>query len=88
MLDPSIVWEIAGGIPPEWYGGDLSLLESLIERLLQRRSRVRELIEHFRTSSRNPFPNWGQTTENGADPRFPEPEWMHDHDTGGGGHVM
>ena len=26
--------------------------------LLERRSIVRQLIEDFRTSSRNPFPNW------------------------------
>ncbi len=80
-LDPAIAWEIAESIPPEWYGGDLSLLESLIERLLERRLRVRELIGHFRTSSRNPFPNWGKTIENGAGARFPEPKWMNEHDT-------
>jgi hypothetical protein len=82
-LDPAIVWEIAGTIPPEWYGGDLSLLESLIERLLERRTRVRELIAQFRESSRNPFPNWGQEGENSAGTRFPEPQWMHDHDMEG-----
>jgi hypothetical protein len=53
-------WKIAETIPPEWYGGDLSSLESLIERLLVRRTRVRELIVTFRESSRKPFPNWGK----------------------------
>ncbi len=87
-LDPAIAWEIAGSIPPEWYGGDLSILESLIERLLERRTRVRELIAQFRESSRNPFPNWGKDEENGAEKRFPAPEWMHDHDMEPGGRVM
>ena len=50
-------------IPPEWYGGDLSALEVLVERLLARRARVRELIVAFRESARQPFPNWGAETE-------------------------
>jgi hypothetical protein len=87
-LDPAIVWEIAGTIPPEWYGGDVSLIESLIERLLERRTRVRELIVQFRESSRNPFPNWGKEGEDSAGARFPEPEWIHDHDMEGGGRIM
>ena len=87
-LDPAIAWGIAESIPPEWYGGDLSILESLIERLLERRTRVRELIAQFRESSRNPFPNWGKDEENSAEKRFPAPDWMHDHDMEGGGRIM
>ena len=52
---------IAEAVPPEWYGGDLGVIEHLMETLLRRRSRMRELIEHFRDSSRQPFPNWGST---------------------------
>jgi len=33
-------------------------LERLLAQLLERRSRVRELILSFKDSSRNPFPNW------------------------------
>ena len=33
-------------------------LEKLLTKLLERRSRVRELIEGFKDSSRNPFVNW------------------------------
>ena len=58
------VWEIANQVPPEWYGGDLGEMEQLVERLLTRRDRLRELIDGFRGSDRNPFPNWGR---NGAD---------------------
>ena len=58
-LAPETVWAIAETIPPEWYGGDLSALEVLLERLLARRARVRELIGAFRESGRRPFPNWG-----------------------------
>jgi hypothetical protein len=31
-----------------------------MERLLERRSRVRELIGSFRESDREPFPDWGR----------------------------
>ena len=34
-------------------------IEKLMETLLQRRSRVRELIGQFRESNREPFPQWG-----------------------------
>jgi hypothetical protein len=51
---------IAEEVPPQWYGGDPRTLEQLMETLLRRRSRVRELIGQFRASSRDPFPNWGR----------------------------
>jgi hypothetical protein len=50
--------EEAGQIPPEWYADDWQALERLIERLFQRRKRVRELILSARNSGRDPFPNW------------------------------
>ena len=53
------LWAIADGVPPEWYGGDPSAIEGLMETMLVRRSRVRELIGAFRDSGREPFPNWG-----------------------------
>jgi hypothetical protein len=49
--------DIANEIPCEWYG-ERSELEYLLQSLLDRRGVVRQLIEDFRTSSRNPFPNW------------------------------
>jgi hypothetical protein len=52
------VWAAANEIPPEWYGGDLSEMEALVEKLLARRSRIRELIEDFGRSDRKPFPKW------------------------------
>jgi len=48
---------IADEIPFEWYGERFEL-QRLLDCLLARRSIVRLLIEDFRTSSRNPFPNW------------------------------
>jgi hypothetical protein len=62
-MDASAVWRAAEEIPPEWYGregkpGDMSELEALVERLLQRRARIRELVEEFGRSSRTPFPKW------------------------------
>ncbi len=52
------VWQVAEGIPPEWHGGGSEALERLVEELLERRGRVRELIEAFRESDRMPFPAW------------------------------
>jgi len=52
------VWAAANEVPPEWYGGDLSEMEALVEKLLARRSRIRELIEGFGKSDRRPFPKW------------------------------
>ena len=77
-LAPETAWGIAGTIPPEWYGGDLSALEVLLERLLARRARVRELIEAFRESGRRPFPNWGEEAEEGARRRFVGQGWVQD----------
>ena len=59
-IEPQVLWRIAEEVPPEWYGGDPALLERLMEQLLQRRSRVRELIASFRDSSREPFPMWNR----------------------------
>lgn len=53
-----VLGEEAAQIPPEWYGGDWSEMERLLERLYRRRSRVRELIFSARNSGRDPFPNW------------------------------
>jgi hypothetical protein len=57
-MDPALVWRAAEEIPPEWYGGDLAELEMLVERLLARRGRIRELVEEFGRSGREPFPKW------------------------------
>ena len=52
---------IADEIPCEWCG-ERAELQRLLDCLLERRSIVRQLIEDFRTSSRNPFPNWSDCT--------------------------
>jgi hypothetical protein len=57
LMPLETIVQCADGIPPEWYG-DGEDLERLIEQLDKRRSRVRELIEAFKKSSRAPFPNW------------------------------
>jgi hypothetical protein len=60
------IWAAASEIPPEWYGGDLGEMEALVEKLLARRSRIRELIEAFARSDRRPFPQWGNPAEETA----------------------
>jgi HipA-like protein len=56
-FSPKLLLSIADEIPCEWYG-ERAELQRLLNRLLERRSIVRQLIEDFRTSSRNPFPSW------------------------------
>ncbi|WP_197413970.1 HipA family kinase [Terracidiphilus gabretensis] len=58
-LSEDVVWEAVNEIPHEWYGGNISELEALVEKLLARRGKIRELIEAFGNSDRQPFPNWG-----------------------------
>ena len=82
-LSPETAWATAEIVPPEWYGGDLSALEVLIERLLARRARVRELIVAFGESARRPFPNWGRDAKEGLWGRYYEPGRVHDSEQGG-----
>ncbi len=77
-LAPETIWGIAEMIPPEWCGGGLSALEVLVERLLARRARVRELIEAFRESARHPFPNWGGRAEKVVGSGLGKVEWVED----------
>jgi len=65
------VWAAANDVPPEWYGGDLGEMEAMVEKLLARRSRIRELVEMFGKSDRRPFPKWESM---GADKE--EKAWM------------
>lgn len=60
-LSAEQLWAIAEAVPPGWYGGDVASIELLMEQLLDRRGRVRELITAFRGCSRDPFPNWNKT---------------------------
>ncbi len=81
-FSPETAWSIAEVIPPEWYGGDVGELEALVEKLLARRPRVRELITAFRQTARAPFPNWGDAGENGVRPDSAAPDWSRNTDDG------
>lgn len=59
-MDPAVIHEIAGTVPPEWTGNDWGETERLAATIVERRSKVRELITAFRNSTRQPFPSWGQ----------------------------
>jgi hypothetical protein len=52
------IWRCAECIPPEWYSYDAEGLTRVVEAVYERRGRIRDLIDAFRTSSRTPFPNW------------------------------
>lgn len=56
-MDESTIADCADGIPPEWCG-DTGELERVLEELVKRRARVRDLITMFRESGRDPFPLW------------------------------
>lgn len=72
------LWSIAEGVPAEWYGGDITVIERLMEQLLVRRSRVRELILAFCESNREPFPNWKAGHSKGTVRQFESMENVHD----------
>ena len=57
-MSPETLWRIAEEVPPIWYGGNTDLIERLMEQLLMRRQRVRDLITSFRNTEREPFPLW------------------------------
>ena len=69
------VWAAANEVPPEWYGGNLSEMESLVERLMARRSRIRELIEGFGKSDRKPFPKWGEPARESTEGAWKDMRW-------------
>jgi hypothetical protein len=62
-FDPTAIHEIAGAVPPEWTGHDWGEMERMAATIVERRSKVRELITAFRDSTRQPFPKWGQGAE-------------------------
>lgn len=45
-------------IPAQWYAGEEDGLERLLERLMNRRKRVGDLLAECRKGRINPFPNW------------------------------
>lgn len=57
-MDADTIWRRAAEIPEEWYEGDREGLDRLVQALHQRRRAIRNLISDFRSSGRNPFPNW------------------------------
>lgn len=60
-IDADTIWRCAADIPEEWYEFDRDGLQRLVEQLYKRRAIIRDLIAAFRTSCRDPFPNWTAT---------------------------
>jgi hypothetical protein len=84
-MSAETLWAIAEAVPPEWYGGDLAVIERLMEKMLARRSRVRELVLSFRDSDRAPFPLWAGTASVAVPRQFAE---IGGPISGSGGFVM
>ena len=80
------IWEIAEAVPPEWYENQAEVLEQMGEKLIGRRSQVRDRIMEFRESSREPFPNWNRLGVGVGVRQFGETEWGDNVD--GGRRVM
>lgn len=59
-MEAQVARRLAEEIPPEWYGEERGSLESLVKQLISRRGLVRDLIQAFRDSVRNPFPGWNR----------------------------
>jgi hypothetical protein len=78
-LAAAVVWDAANEVPPQWYDGNQNEMEALVEKLLVRRGRIRELIGAFGKTDRRPFPKWGVA---GGD--VPEEGWR---DAAGGDKV-
>jgi hypothetical protein len=45
-------------VPQQWLNGDADELDKLLERLMQRRARIPDLIRDCSRGRINPFPNW------------------------------
>ncbi len=73
-MDADTIWAAAAEVPPEWYGGNLSEMETLVEKLLARRARIRELIEDFGRSDRQPFPKWRKMGKS-SEEKWEETRW-------------
>ena len=71
-MDGDTLYNVADLIPPEWYLGDMTAVERLLEQLLRRRARVRALIAAFRDSNREPFPLWDKKPSVAVPPQFAE----------------
>src|SRR4051812_4047662 len=56
-VEKAVIAKCAEDIPAEW-DADWDEREKLVEAIYQRRTKVPELIEEFRKSSRAPFPGW------------------------------
>jgi hypothetical protein len=50
-------------------------MEALVEKLLERRSRIRELIEGFGKSDRKPFPKWVGMGDEGGKDGWKDAQW-------------
>jgi hypothetical protein len=57
-LDPARIFAAGEEIPPAWCQPAWDDLQPLLERLVRRRARVRELLWQVKTSARAPFENW------------------------------
>ena len=54
----SVIDDALRQMPPAWLNGDADLLIRLLERLMDRRKRVPQMIENCWRSHLNPFPRW------------------------------
>jgi hypothetical protein len=74
-MSPEKIWSAAETVPPEWYGGEIAALERLVEQLIARRGRVRELIGEFREDARAPFPKWVRAGQKRRPDKSVAPVW-------------
>lgn len=57
-MSDRVMDEVSREIPPAWYDDDYDELLRLMDHLLRRRLRVKDLLLEAKRSNRHPFPNW------------------------------
>ncbi len=57
-IPPDVILNFAREMPGDWYSNNWNNLESLIDALLRRRTRIHELIVQLRDCEASVFPNW------------------------------
>ncbi len=58
FLPEEVLERACNEIPHDWITGDRWELERLVQKLLERRTRIPDLLSDARRAQNNPFPNW------------------------------
>jgi hypothetical protein len=57
-INRDMLSQAAGGVPPQWFGGDRTGLARLLDQLYERKDQIRGKIQFFGSACPAVFPNW------------------------------